>query len=176
MKGGDLSDGLSHWNAKRYGEASSKLKTALNDSPSAADDADLARTLAGSLRDREAQREVGSLMSSTPLGRSRGMAESLAGVALGGERDERDASLDLLRNRHSLLSSEQRARIALRDSNDCDALQSALSSLVVLGPGPGQDDIRKLSSRDCKELLRRGDLCQQCLKKGGQGRGKKGDD
>jgi serine/threonine protein kinase len=174
IRGGDLSEGMSHWTGKRYGEASVKLRAALAASPDAAENSDLASTLAGSLRDRDAQRELDALMNATALGRSRAMASSLAGVALSGDKDERDASLGLLRSRLDLLGAEPRARVSLRGVDDCDELRDALALIVALGPGPGQDDVRKLSGSDCKELLRRPHLCQQCLK--GQGKGKKGKD
>jgi hypothetical protein len=167
-RGGDLSDAMSHWRDKRYADASSKLQAAFADRPGAAEDADLTRTLAGSLRDRQGQRELQTLMNATPLGRSRAMAGSLASVALGGEKDEREASLTLLAGRLDLLSAEDRARVSLRGAEDCEALNAALALLVALGPGPGQDDIKKLSSSDCNDLLRRPALCQQCLKARGR--------
>lgn len=164
---------LDDWTRRRYADASPALQKELAAHPDAADDAEMARTLAGSLRDREAQRALTGLMSATALGRSAVMASALADVALGNDHEARDGALVLLRGRAHLLGANRRPRIAFRDADGCEALEASIAALAAVNDASCKEDLRGLNN-DCRRLLREQSLCDRCLGSAGHGPRRKG--
>ena len=102
------------------------------------------------------------------------LAEKLAVIGLDeAESPRRNGALRLLRGRHDLLPIPVRARIALRDADDCVALDKAVSSLRGAGSEAESDETRYRAG-ECKKLLRRPELCGCPPKGSGKIRGPKG--
>jgi serine/threonine-protein kinase len=150
------------WKSGRYAEGASALRPLLDANPGLEEDADVASTLSASVDDDDAKRQVDDLMRQTALGRSSAMAGNLADAAIRGGAPRRAAALLLLRDRHAQLSPEQRYRVELRDADDCAAVAGATSSLSALGSGGATEDLTTVRSGDCKGMLRRSQLCEEC--------------
>ncbi|HEX7600618.1 MAG TPA: hypothetical protein VF316_03390, partial [Polyangiaceae bacterium] len=143
------------------------LRALLDANPGFEEDPAVASALSGAVDDHDAQKQVDDLMTQTAFGRSSAMTGSLADVAIHGLPTQRDAALDLLRDRHGGLTAERRSRVELRDADDCDAVARAEDSLGTLGTAGASDDLTNLRGRECKRILRRGKLCDEC--RGGAG-------
>jgi serine/threonine protein kinase len=169
----EVDDALDAWEDAAYEKAEPGLRAGLLKKPSLATDPALYEPLIGAVHEDGARRVLSSLMSNTALGRSAPMAAALADFSLQDASPTRNGALKLLRGRLDLLPREQRARVALRDADDCAALQQAVSDLAGAG-GDAEDDAKRYREGQCRELLRREDLCG-CPPPGSpRGRGKKG--
>jgi hypothetical protein len=172
----DATAALSLWKSGRYTEAAAQLRALLDATPGLEEDASVVSTLSASVDDHEAEEQLDDLMTRTALGRSDAMANSLADLAIHAEEGRRDPALQLLRDRHARLTPEKRYRVELRDADDCDAVARAQSSLAAAGTGGASEDLSRVRGRDCKRILRRGKLCDECRPgaPGGNGSGGKG--
>ena len=162
---------LADWKGGKVAPAAAVLKQALTSEPELANDAVLARSLAESLQNDDARRALASLLETTPLGRSAPMATALADQAMKDDAEIRDPALELLRDRQDLLDKEQAARVRLRDSDDCDDLESARAELTDAATQPTLRDLERLPRDDCKRMLRKRDLCEKCRGAPGKGPG-----
>jgi len=178
---------IAQWESHKYGSAASALRTALKADPNAAEDPNLAKALAASVQDPAAWREMDSLLETTALGKSAVMADKLTEPATMDEKEIRDPALDLLRGRHDLLNKEKRARVALRDADNCTALLNALAALDEEKTSATEADADRYQRGECRKMIRRDHLCNMCIgrstggddgddpgeKKRGKGKGKK---
>lgn len=166
-------EALAQWEDKKYNAASTALRVAIKADPNAADDATLAKTLAASVQDPAAWREIDSLLETTALGKSPTIAAQIADTAMTDEKSVRDPSLDLLRGRHDLLDKEKRARVAFRDAETCNALQAALAALDVEKTSGTESDAERYRAGECRKMIRRDNLCGACM---GRNSGEDGDE
>lgn len=181
-----IQDAIAQWEDHKYSAAASALRTAIKAEPESANDEGLAKALASSVKDPQAWREIDSLLETTALGKSPIVAASIADTATTDEKEIRDPALDLLRGRHDLLNKEKRARVALRDADNCTALLNALSALDAEKTGATEEDATRYRAGECRKMIRRDHLCNMCLgratdgedvapveQKRGKGKGKK---
>ena len=157
---------IAQWESHKYSSAASALRTALKADSNAADDPNLAKALAESIRDPNAWREIDGLLETTTLGESSVVADKFADTAMTDEKEIRDPALDLLRGRHGLLNKEKRARVALRDADTCTELLSALAALDEPKTSATEADADRYRRGDCKKMLRRDHLCNLCIGRG----------
>jgi serine/threonine protein kinase len=169
----EADDAIGEWEDGAYEKAESGLRTGLLKKPSIATDPDLYEPLIATVHEEKARSVLSSLMSDTALGRSAPMAAALADLGLEDASPTRNGALKLLRGRLDLLPKEQRARIALRDADDCASLQQAVSDLAGAG-SDAEDDAKRFREGECHELLRRDELCGCPLSSSSKGRKKKG--
>lgn len=166
-------DVIAQWEEHQYGSAATALRAAIKADPDAANDPDLAKTLAASVRDPLAWREIDSLLETTALGRSTAIAQSIAETAITDEKEIRDPALDLLHGRYDLLDSERRARVSLRNADNCEQLLQALADLDKEKTGATEDDANRYRKGECRKMIRRDHLCNACIGRG-DGRGDDG--
>lgn len=162
-----IAEVITQWEGRKYSAAATALRAAIKADPDAANDPNLAKTLAASVRDPLALREIDSLLETTALGHSATMAEKIAETAITDEKIVRDPALDLLRGRHELLSAERRARIAFRDADNCTALINALAALDEQKTSATEDDADRYRRGECKQMIRRDNLCNTCIGRSG---------
>jgi Protein kinase domain len=158
-----VQEALAQWEDKKYSAAATALRTAIKADPQAADDETLAKTLAASVQDPAAWREIDSLLETTALGKSPIIAAKIAETSITDEKSIRDPSLDLLRGRHDLLDKEKRARVALRDAETCNALQAALTALDEEKTSSTEADAERYRGGECRKMIRRDNLCNACM-------------
>ncbi len=158
-----IADAISQWESHKYSSAATVLRAAIKADPDAANDTNLAKTLAGSVRDPLAWREIDSLLEMTALGKSTTMAEKLADTATTDEKTIRDPALDLLKGRYELLNGERRARVAFRDADNCPALLNALAALDEQKASTTEEDADRYRRGECKKMIRRENLCTMCI-------------
>ncbi len=155
---GEVGDALDRWEGGAYEEAEPALKAGLIASPALANDPALHEPLVATVREDRARPPLLRLLNTTALGRSAKMAAALAGIALEEPSATRNGALKLLRGRLDLLPAEPRARVALRDADDCPSLEKAVRDLA--GAGPQADtDAKSYREGQCRKLLRREELC-----------------
>lgn len=158
-----VQEALAQWEDKNYSAAATALRTAIKADPKAADDETLAKTLAASVQDPAASREIDSLLETTALGKSPIIAAKIADTSITDEKSIRDPGLDLLRGRHDLLDKEKRARVALRDADTCNALQAALAALDEEKTSGTEADAERYRGGECRKMIRRDHLCNACM-------------
>ncbi len=158
-----IAEVITQWEGHKYSAAAAALRVAIKADPDAANDTNLAKTLAASVRDPLAWREIDSLLETTALGKSTAVAEKIADTAMTDEKIVRDPALDLLKGRHELLNAEQRARVAFRDADNCPALLNALTALDEQKTSATEDDADRYRRGECKTMIRRETLCSNCI-------------
>jgi hypothetical protein len=164
-----VTEALSLWENHKYNAAATALRTAIKADPDAANDSNLAKTLAASSRDPLAFREIDSLLETTALGKSATMAEKLADTAITDEKAVRDSALDLLKGRTELLDAERRARVSFRDAENCPALLNALAALDEQKTSATNEDAARYRGGECNKMIRHDNLCNSCVGRGGVG-------
>jgi hypothetical protein len=171
---GPLGDAIDRWEDGAYEEAEPALKDGLSKTPALAADPALYRPLVAAVHDDKARTVLLQVLNTTQLGRSAPMAAELAEIGLDEDASAaRNGALRLLRGRLDLLPGEVRARIALRDADDCAALDKAVGELAAAGSA-AEADAKRFREGQCKQLLRREELCG-CPPKGPpKSRGNKG--
>ncbi len=171
----DVDAALAQWRKGQYADAASALRSLLASDPSLAEDSAVASALASSVDDRDAAKQVDELMKGTALGQSTALSGALAEVAVHGGVAQRDGALRALHDRHGKLTAEQRARVELRDADDCDELEDAEARLATLSSRAASDDLKSVAGSECKGMLRKNKLCNECRddedKGGGKGHG-----
>ncbi|MBK8253015.1 MAG: protein kinase [Polyangiaceae bacterium] len=185
--GGGLSSevvtALGDWKNGNTAAAAPVIRSAVAADSALANDVVIARTLAESIGEEGARAALDDLLQTTALGRSTVMAAALADVAVRDESKPRDNALELLRDRQDLLTQENASRVRLRDAEDCEELSDAKKEEADVNTPGTQRDLERLERDDCKRLLRKKELCEQCRGGGkgpgigiGGGKGKKGKD
>jgi len=164
-----IAEVITQWESHKYTSAATALRAAIKADPDAVNDTNLAKTLAASVRDPLAWREIDSLLETTALGKSVTVAEKIADTAMTDEKIVRDPALDLLKGRHELLHAEQRARVAFRDADNCPALLNALVALDEQKTSATEDDADRYRRGECKMMIRRETLCSNCIGRSGSG-------
>lgn len=170
----NVESALDLWGDGSFEQAEAPLREALTKTPAVAAEPGLHKPLVAKIDDDRARTVLLRLLNTTQLGRTAPLAEKLAVIGLDeAESPRRNGALRLLRGRHDLLPIPVRARIALRDADDCVALDKAVSSLRGAGSEAESDETRYRAG-ECKKLLRRPELCGCPPKGSGKIRGPKG--
>jgi hypothetical protein len=164
---------IDKWEGGAYDDAEPALRDGLNKQPALATDKALYEPLIGTIDDDKARTVLLRLLNTTALGRSAPMLSTLAGIGVEAPSPRRNGALRLLHGRLEHLSSrEQRARIALRDADDCAGLEKAVSDLAGAGSA-AEADAKAYREGQCRKLLRREELCGCPPPGSSKGRGKK---
>jgi serine/threonine-protein kinase len=158
----ELTTALVDWRNGKFEASSAVIGRSVTEAPALAELEEVAKPLAAPIADDSARAALAKLFEATPLANSHAMATALAETAVAEESKARDAALGLLRARHDLLSTEQRARVRLRDAETCDALQAAKAQAAEVATAPTQRDLERLAKGDCKVMLRTNHLCDAC--------------
>jgi len=158
----ELAAALADWNDGKYEPAGAAIGKAILASPELAERDDVGRPLAAPVADETARRALTKLLETTALGRSHAMASALADVAVADDPKRRDVALVLLRERQDLLSKEQAARTRLRDAETCEALDGAKASATDVATSATKRDLERVTTGECKSLLRVTSLCDTC--------------
>ncbi len=156
----DVTAALTDWKAGKLDPSTTVIRTAVTEDPKLAESDVLAQALAAQVNNEASRNALAGLLETTPLGRSKAMAFALATMAVKDDPATRDGALELVRDRQDLLTSEQLARVRLRDAEKCDDYEAAKTDEGKLATSATLRDLERLSHGECRRIVRVPEVCE----------------